>query len=134
MAETESSNKNDDLWLWFFCTLLASFMPCIVRYAISLGVHIESFDIKDILFATLAIVISNFTLVGSQKKLEERKLIIVASGFLLIPVVCFTANFLFNENNHNFQPPTQMIFGTYLFCIVAVITSFSANNILKTEV
>lgn len=56
---------------WFYLTIVVSFLPLIFRFLVWTDFTINIFDIKDLLFASLAINLSNLSLV-SGKDFDER--------------------------------------------------------------
>ena len=96
---------NETRWLWFGGVLIGSFIPLILRLIVSLDIQeIASFDIKDCLFAGLAINLSNFNLLESSKYQFKLALgflsticiliIAVAIGVFLISETITQKNFL----------------------------------------
>lgn len=64
-------NAPEHKWAWYIGTLIGSFIPIILRFLISLDSEISSFDIKDLLFAGLAMNLSNLSLVNGKEILKE---------------------------------------------------------------
>jgi hypothetical protein len=74
MGLFEKLQGSDDKWMWYFLTLFASFIPVILRLLVSFDLPIQGYDIKDFLFAGLAMNLSNLSLIGHKE--FDRKLAI----------------------------------------------------------
>jgi hypothetical protein len=80
-------------WNWYMCTLAGSMIPMALRFFISLDYEINMFDIKDVLFAGLAMNLSNLNLMRNE--FEERERIAVLSAIFIIFIsVALGASFI----------------------------------------
>src|SRR5688572_5147167 len=70
-------------WNWYMCTLIGSLIPMGLRFFISLDYQINMFDIKDMLFAGLAMNLSNLGLLNNNK-FKQKDRIGVLSGFFIV--------------------------------------------------
>lgn len=109
---------NESRWIWFITTLFGGFIPLILRFFISLGIPINPFDFKDILFAGLAMNLSNLNIFGN-KNFKTSVVIAVISGAFMISISCFLGVFLCKEST-NLQ--SSMI---WLKCISGVFVAIS---------
>jgi hypothetical protein len=67
-------NAPEHKWAWYIGTLIGSFIPIILRFFISLDCEISSFDIKDLLFAGLAMNLANFNLIAGKEVENQHKI------------------------------------------------------------
>lgn len=122
----ERIERNEYKWMWFVFTLIGSFLPMGFRYLASLGFNVSSFDIKDLLFAGLALNISNLTLAGSQRS-DTRVVMAGVSFFMSLIIAVFIVIFMCNE-----EFPTKELIGlkylSYPVVILSGIISWQANN------
>jgi len=110
---------------WFYFTVVVSFLPIIFRILVWTDFTINIFDIKDLLFASLAINISNLSLV-SGKDFDQRISTIlfslsfaVAFAFLLgIMLVCEAVRVQTNILN----------WLAVLASVLTIYKSYEANN------
>lgn len=127
MGIFESAEKNDYKWLWFILTFFGSFIPLILRFITSLDFNIPSFDIKDLLFAGLAMNLSNLNLVGSKK--FDTKLIIVLFSALFIILIAFALGvFLRNEADKSDVSTFWLKTCSTIFVGLSIYVSYEANN------
>lgn len=89
---------NEYKWFWFFLTFGGSCLPIIARFLCGLSSSIEIFDIKDVLFAGLAMNLSNLNLVGN-KKIEAKVVISLLSVALIFLCTLIIGIFLCTENS-----------------------------------
>lgn len=86
--------QNHSKLQWFIITIVAGTLPVFVRLYVGLNNNIDSlFDIKDILFAALAINISNFSLFTNDDY-ELKSLIAWASGILLVFITLAISHYM----------------------------------------
>lgn len=121
-----SSNKK--VWQYFAITLFISYLPAICRFFVSLGSEISWYDTKDTLFASLALLLSNFTLVGDDETVSSRMGILFGSLALMFPIITMSIVLMINEKNPNYHESASLITGNLIFAIVSGFVSFSANN------
>ncbi len=134
MIEKKRTTTASGWSTWFFCTIAGSFIPCWVRfYMVVTGDSVNTFDIKDVMFACLAILISNFTLINSSRTLGGRNIIINLTWFLLVGIISWMNTFIRQENNPNYHPSNLFELLIYLFTIIAVTTSYFANSLIASE-
>jgi hypothetical protein len=112
--------------MWYFLTLFASFIPVILRLLVSFDLPIQGYDIKDFLFAGLAMNLSNLSLIGHKE--FDRKLAIALISMTFILLIGFLIGlFLFNEAMNNKYPlPTLQVF-SFVFVGISVYMSREAN-------
>lgn len=109
---------DESKWLWFGGILIGSCLPMIIRFIISIDFQeISSFDIKDCLFAGIAINLSNINMVGIRDFRSKVSITYLSTISLVIIASCI-AVFLMNEAN-----PQQGLFGIKLISILVVIAS-----------
>ena len=126
---------NENKWLWFSLSLLASLLPIFTRYCASLGSNtVASFDIKDLLFAGLAMNLANFNLV-SAKKIKAKLAIIGLSAILIVVISVIVGIFLMAEPQpvqNNGLPLLRLISGALV--IFSIFMSYCANDyVLNTK-
>jgi hypothetical protein len=132
MGLFEAIRKNDYKWAWFILTFIASVSPIICRVIISIDFKINLFDIRDLLFAGLALNLSNFNLVGSKK--FDDKILIVLSSIIFITCFAFIIGVvLASEAIKNPPAHTFLDWLSVIVAILSVYVSFEANNyVFKT--
>lgn len=84
-------------WNWYMCTLVGSMIPVLMRFFISLDCGIAMFDIKDLLFAGLAMNLSNLSLLNSRK-MKQNDRIGFLSGLFILFISAFLGLFFFQED------------------------------------
>lgn len=114
-------------WIWFLGTLIGSLLPILARLFACLAFEINYFDIKDVLFAGLAMNLSNLSLIGS-KRFKMKPIIALASGIFIFLLSMLIAIFLCAENKppNNYQFILNII--SLIFVAGAVFLSYTANN------
>ncbi len=123
---------NESKWIWFTLTLIGSLIPLILRFLVSLAFPIQSFDIKDLLFAALAINLSNFNLIGSRN-FKTKTIIVIFSALLIIFISSTLGVFLCTEANTHQVSFLKLKTISIVFFLASVYMSFEANNyVFKT--
>jgi len=84
MGLFEAIRKNDNKWTWFILTVVASLLPVLFRFLAWTDFNIKIFDIKDLLFAGLAINLSNLNLVGSKEFDEKINIVLFSVLFIIL--------------------------------------------------
>jgi hypothetical protein len=132
MGLFEAIRRNDYKWAWFILTLIASISPIICRFIVWCDFKINLFDIKDLLFAGLAINLSNLNLVGSKN--FDEKVLIVMSSIIFLTFFAFIIGVALATEAIKDTP--KIICLDWLSVIVAALSiyvSFEANNyVFKT--
>ncbi|HVZ95749.1 MAG TPA: hypothetical protein VG847_02660 [Chitinophagaceae bacterium] len=121
-------------WLWFSLTILCSFIPCIARAIAATNLDISYFDTKDLIFAGIAINLSNFSLISSHIKFELKTLLSVFSTLANLFLAVILGILLSDDNNKNAHSTMWLS----IFCIIivgfSVYLSYDANDyIIKKE-
>lgn len=122
-------------WVWFLGTLIGSLLPIFGRLFASMAFEIKSFDIKDALFAGLAMNLSNLTLIGSKssRTLKVKGFLAMASGAFIFFLSLLIAIFLCAENSEETSLINVLKAIALAFSVGAVFLSYSANNyVFKT--
>jgi len=127
MALFEFFEKSSFKWIWFFGILISSFIPLILRAWIGYSYNIIKFDIKDLLFAALAMNLSNFNLVNGRKP-DVRIIILFISGFIIVLVGVALGNLFRDEAEKTNAIPPVLFYSSIVFSILSVVVSFEANN------
>jgi len=121
------------LWLYYSITVIVSYLPLLIRLLVhSDRPDVNSYDPKDVLFASLALLLSNFTLVSDDDRIESisRTTILAGSAFLMIPILYYVETLMVNEPNINYEASTALKVGTIFFSIVSALVSLGANNMV----
>lgn len=116
----------ENKWIWFLGTLVGGFLPVFGRLIVGLSIPIELFDIKDVLFAGVAMNLSNFTLVG-YKEVQNKVLIIFASALFTFFMSFLIAIYLCSGEN----TPKHYIILNFLscsFCAASIFLSWVSNK------
>lgn len=132
MGLFEAIRRNDYKWAWFILTFIASISPILCRVIVWCDLSINVFDIKDLLFAGLAINISNLNLVGS-KSFDEKVLIVMAS-IIFITFFAFIIGVVLATEAMKHAPVIICLdFLAVLVALASFYVSFEANNyVFKT--
>lgn len=118
--------KSDHKWFWFFATFVASLIPVACRFIASLASEINALDLKDVLFAGLALNLSNLNLVG-DKTMDKKNIIVYLSVILLIIIAVILGIYFANENKlRNISIMLDLF--SITFVGASVYVSYSANN------
>ena len=121
--------KGKERWIWFTVTLIGSFLPTIFRYFVGFGGEIEQFDIKDVLFAGLAINLANFALINNLN-VDEKTSIILMSAIFMVVLSVILCVFLAYETKSNFNG-TVLDVWPYVLIAASALLSFSTNFYLN---
>jgi len=79
---SEYLKRNEAKLLWYIVIIFSSCIPAIMRFIIGLDLNISKYDVKDVLFAGLAINLSNFNLINA-KKLPIKSIFVTSSALLI---------------------------------------------------
>ncbi|HYF29959.1 MAG TPA: hypothetical protein VD993_02460 [Chitinophagaceae bacterium] len=121
-------------WNWYVYTLAGSMLPVILRFFISLDCGIKMFDIKDFLFAGLAMNLSNLTLIGSDNlDAVTRERIAVVSGLLILFIAAFLGLLFYEEDPGIRKPFFWMKVLAAGFVAASVATSYRTNKYIFTN-
>lgn len=121
-------------WIWFVITILCSFIPCIARAIASTNLDISCFDTKDIIFAGIAINISNFQLISSHIKIEPKILISLLSTIANLFLAVILGIILSDDSNTKAHSTFWLNIICILIVIVSIYLSYDANDyIIKQE-
>jgi hypothetical protein len=133
MGFFDSIENNGQKWIWFFCTIIGSFIPIIFRIGLFAFMdHVDAFDFRDWMFAGLAINLSNLSLVGN-KSFDRKVGVVIFSvsliiGFSLVigaNIACTAAKIVMHNVNYF----------SIAALILTVYVSFKANNyVFKTVI
>jgi hypothetical protein len=117
----------ENKWIWYLLTFGGSFIPFLARLLVSLEFPINSFDIKDILFAGLAMNLSNFNLTNIEESKKSR--LIIFSGLSIFFIGLIIGIFLCAEYK---EPANNNIYllklVSYAFVAFSIRTSYNANS------
>ncbi|MEX6689253.1 hypothetical protein QTN47_17215 [Danxiaibacter flavus] len=118
---------------WFVYTLVGGMIPVGVRFLVAYNFNLENkLDIKDLLFASLAMNISNFSLLTNDDH-KLKSIFSAASGMLLVFISVAIGIYMAKENEKLHHPAANWIF-TGLMFIVSIGLSYTANfTAIKTK-
>lgn len=114
--------RNESKLIWYFAIVISSSIPMILRFLTSLDLKISSFDIKDVLFAGLAMNLSNFNLISSKK--FSFKVIFALFSATLITIIGFCLGILFCCES---QSPAPNLSGLTLCSCLLLAGSFALS-------
>lgn len=119
--------KSENKWLWFIITICGSFIPLIFRYVVSLGFPTTSnFDIKDVLFAGLAMNLSNFNLLSSKN--FKAKVVIALLSSIMIAVIAVLISIFLAKENDKINSLTLLQLLSVIFVLFSIYMSYETNN------
>ena len=127
MGFFDKTKKNEPKWIWFIGTVIASFVPVILRLITSLDYNITKLDVKDFLFAGLGLSLSNLNLVGS-KEFDQKMLIAFVSGGLIALIGFALGIYLRNEADIVKKDPLWLGICSYAITIASLYLSYEANS------
>jgi len=127
MALFEFLEKSTNRWLWFFGIFIGSFIPVGLRLFIGHDYKTTEFDIKDLLFAALAMNLSNLSLV-TGKKFETKILIVLVSTLFIVLIAYGLGAFLTDEAAKTKPTGSWLFNSSIVFSILSILVSFEANN------
>ena len=125
------------LWLFYFITVVVSYLPLLLRLLIHPDhLSVKIYDPKDVLFASLALLLSNFTLISDDENIStlNKTLILSFSAFLLIPLLYYVETLMTNEPNIKYQESAALKTGTIVFSFASAMVSLGANNMVYKAV
>jgi|GEM_PF-1848677 len=124
--------RNKSRLIGYSFILFGSLFPAIVRLMISLDLNIIRYDIKDYIFAGLAINLSNFNLIKGHR-LETQLVYTTLSVFLIFLLGCILGVFLgFEIIKPAPNLPWLTCFAIILF-LGSVYLSYEANNLFFNQ-
>lgn len=123
-ALESKKNTNDLRWIWFFGTLIASCTPMLLRLLISMGNEIDTFDIKDLIFAGMSINLANLNLIGN-KSFDYKVVVIFCSVVFLIAFAALIGTILPFEKNLVIRPNP----GRFYFCALATFATIFISGV-----
>jgi hypothetical protein len=118
---------NEDKAIWYFFILGGAFIPIFVRLIVTADFPVEHLDIKDVLFAGLAMTISNFNLIGSEK-VKYKSIIFGFSAACILFTGLIIAEFLFDDIKQlhsNFYYLTRI---SYACVFASIVLSYITNR------
>ncbi|MBV8252678.1 MAG: hypothetical protein JO154_08725 [Chitinophaga sp.] len=110
-------------------TLVGSMLPIILRFVTSLDLDIGRYDIKDFLFAGLAINLNNFNLITSEK-VEAKIIFSTISAFAIVVLAFLLGVFIGTEV---VKPAPAFIWLSFIAVICflgSAYLSYEANKII----
>ena len=121
--------KKENKWLWYLLTFIGSFLPLIVRFLVSGGFSsVNNFDIKDVLFAGIAMNLGNFNLLGGSK-IEAKVVIAILSTILMLVIALIVGIFLAVESNVNDKNHFILLKSSSCVLVaISIFMSYTANN------
>jgi len=125
------------LWLYYLITVLVSYMPLLLRLLIHPDhPDVNIYDPKDVLFASLALLLSNFILVSDDDIITSvnRTTILAGSALLMIPILYFVETLMTHEPNIKYEASAALRVGTIVFSFVSALVSLGANNMVYKNV
>ncbi len=120
-------------WIWYLGTLFGSLLPMIIRLVISMDHKIPCFDLKDFLFAGLAMNLSNLNLIGTKSFKYKTEIALFSTACIVIIAAVIGVLFADEANTEK-----NNLFGikalSLLFVSLSIYVSFEANNfVFKKE-
>jgi len=112
--------------LYWVISLLVGFLPCILRYAISLDHAISGFDIKDLLFAGLSMNLANFSQM-SNDRFEAKEVLALISVLLIVVIAAFLSVFLMSEVENQVEP-IFLFYISFLPVLLSALFNFQAHH------
>jgi len=110
-------------------TLVGSMLPVILRFVTSLDLDISKYDIKDFLFAGLAINLNNFNLITSEK-LEAKIVFSMLSAFAIVVLAFLLGVFIGTEVVKPAPSFICLSLFTAIFFLGSIYLSYEANKII----
>jgi hypothetical protein len=127
MGLFEILGESNYKWMWFIATFVGSILPIILRFFLWCAYDVELLDVKDLLFAGLALNLANLTLVGHQS-LTEKALIASFSGIFIVIFAfilgCVTRSEVYRINDNN----TAFEIVSIIVVILSAYLNFETNN------
>lgn len=127
MALFEFLEKSPGKWMWFLGICVASFIPVILRYIIGCDHNAPEFDIKDLLFAALAMNLSNLSL-ATGNRIDAKIMIAIVSGLFICFIGYALGVFLTDEADKTKVTGSLLFDCSVVFSLLSIAVSFEANN------